>query len=154
MPLIGARAQLQAGIGLIEILVAVLVLSIGILGIAALQTRALVSSGNSMGRSMATVATYSIVDAMLADRNNAVNSAYNGTVQANECPEAGSLAQTQLEHWCQSLGETLGAAATTKGTINCDGNGNCTITITWDDSRLQGNPTPGGVQTLQTRAQI
>ncbi|HEU0198650.1 MAG TPA: type IV pilus modification protein PilV, partial [Nevskiaceae bacterium] len=76
----------QAGVGLIEVLVAALVLAVGILGIAALQTKALASSGDAMGRSMATIATYSIIDAMSLDATNAKNGSYNGTVTANACP--------------------------------------------------------------------
>ncbi|MGH8455898.1 MAG: type IV pilus modification protein PilV, partial [Stenotrophobium sp.] len=61
----------QYGVGLIEILVAVLVLSIGILGLGALQTRALADNGSAMNQSMATLASYSILEAMRADQTNA-----------------------------------------------------------------------------------
>lgn len=143
----------QAGLGLIEILVAVLVLSIGILGVAALQTRALVGSGNSIGRSMATVATYSIVDALITDRDNALTSDYNTTVVGNACPAGTSLVKTQLHDWCESLARNLGAADTTKGTVACDANGNCKVTIEWNDTRTRSDA-GGGIQMLVTWAQI
>ena len=57
----------QAGVGLIEVLIAVLVLSVGFLGIAALQARSLSMNNSSMARSMATIGTYSMLDAMSAD---------------------------------------------------------------------------------------
>lgn len=123
----------QSGVGLIEVLVAVLVLSIGFLGIAALQVMSLSTTNSAMARSMATISSYSILDAMRADKANAVS--YNTTVTANACPTTvGSLANTQLAQWCTQLGHDLGVATTTGG-ISCGASGECTVTITFDDSR-------------------
>jgi len=131
---------------MIEVLVAVLVLSIGVLGLAALQARALGSNGGSMSQSMATVAAYSILEAMRADRSNAINNAYDGTVTtgnsagANSCPATGTtLAAQQLHDWCGLLASNLGVAATTKGTILCvTANASCKITVQFDDSKSIG----------------
>src|SRR3546814_15356356 len=65
----------QRGVGMIEVLVSVLVLSVGLLGIALVQTRALANKTSSMGRSLATVATYSILEAIRADRANQIGRA-------------------------------------------------------------------------------
>lgn len=126
----------QTGVGLIEILIAVLVLSIGFLGMAALQAKSLSTNNSSMARSMATVASYSILDAMRADRSNALAGAYDGTVKAGpgSCPNAGTLVQTQLHDWCVELGNVLGAADTTQGIVSCNGD-QCTVTVQFDDSR-------------------
>jgi type IV pilus assembly protein PilV len=130
------RPWRQGGVGLIEILVAVLVLSIGALGIALMQTRALANNNSSMSRSMAVVMSYSILEAMRADRANAEAGAYNATVVADSCPtDASTLANYQLQQWCANLGQTLGAYSTTQGTVACTG-GNCTITVQYDDSRI------------------
>lgn len=130
----------RAGIGMIEVLIAVLVLSIGFLGFAALEAKSLSTNNSAMARSMATINSFSILDAMRADIANAKTGAYNGTVTANACPAAGtgSLAKVQLNQWCKQLA-TLGAAATTTGTINCDASGTCKITIQFDDSRAGTN---------------
>lgn len=153
----------QRGIGLIEILVAVLVLSIGILGVAGLQTRALTSSVSSTGHSLATIATYSIIDAMLVDRVNAVATNYNITVVADNCPAGGSLTQNQIKNWCETLKDDLGDAATTKGTVECtpDGSGraSCTITVEYDNSNIgtadTGNSNgSGNIQTVVTKTDI
>ena len=131
----------QAGVGMIEILVAVLVLSVGCLGIAALQARALSTNNSALARSMATVASYSILDAMRADLVNAVGGSYNTTFTADACPAAGtSLATAQINQWCGQLGANLGATSSTAGTIACNAAAgttttNCTITIQFDDSR-------------------
>lgn len=133
-------------------LIAVLVLAIGILGVAGLQTRALVNGGDAMNRSMATVALYSIVDSMRADLAAARAGDYNGTVSADACQGSGSFAQNQLTAWCTSLATQLGAVSTTQGTIACDGTGLCTISLQWDDQTRAG--AGGGVQILQTHLQL
>lgn len=149
-----AFGRRQRGEGLIEILIAVLVLAIGILGIAALQTRALVGAGGSMGRSMATVALYSISDAMMADATNARSGAYNGQISADHCPAAGTLAETQINAWCTTLATNLGADATTTGSINCTADGACSIAIQWVDARDSQAEADGDSQTLTTNIQL
>lgn len=146
--------KLQHGVGLIEILIAVLVLSIGFLGMAALQAKSLSTNNSAMTRSMATIATYSILDAMRVDRTNALAGAYNGTITANACPTSTStLAQSQLTTWCNTqLAGNLGALSTTKGIINCQATGDCTITVQFDDSR--GGPGGLAAQTVITKAML
>ena len=146
----------QRGIGMIEVLIAVLVVSIGFLGMAALQAKALSTNNSAMARSMATIATYSILDAMRADLGSAESGAYTQTVTANSCSSIGSgtLAAVQLTQWCTQLGDALGAVASTTGTVACSATGDCTITIQFDDSRAGKAGTTGstGIQTVVTRA--
>jgi type IV pilus assembly protein PilV len=138
-PRCGVSQRSQRGVGLIEVLVAVLVLSIGFLGMAAMQVKALSTNNDAMARSMVTVASYSILDAMRADRTAAVNGSYNGPVAASNCPSAGSsLAGSQLSQWCGELRARLGDSA--KGTVACApmwSTANCTITVEFDDSRAE-----------------
>jgi type IV pilus assembly protein PilV len=154
----------QSGVGLIEVLVAVLVLSIAFLGIAALQAMSMSTNNSAMARSMATISSYSILDAMRADIAVANAGGYNTPtatpIKANACPDtsAGTLASNQLNQWCTQLGKSLGAAATTTGAIACTATGttvvvtDCTVTVTFDDSRAG----VGGssVQTVTTRAML
>ncbi|MDR3444586.1 MULTISPECIES: type IV pilus modification protein PilV [unclassified Dyella] len=149
----------QSGVGLIEVLVAVLVLSIGFVGIAALQVRSLSMNNSSMTRSVATMDTYSILDAMRADLVNAQSGAYNTStpITANACPTAtGSLANTQLTQWCNQLAAGLGASASTTGNINCVSSlGSCTITVSYDDSKSKSTATDTtGTQTVTTQAML
>jgi type IV pilus assembly protein PilV len=142
----------QAGVGLIEVLIAVLVLSVGFLGVAALLANSLSTNNSAMARSMATIASYSILDSMRADLSGATAGSYNTTVTADACPAAGtgSLANWQINQWCNQLGEKLGQAATTSGTINCTNTGDCTVTIEFDDSRAGDGGTSD--QKVVTRA--
>src|SRR5690625_827535 len=146
-----AARHTQKGVGLIEVLVAVLVLSIGLLGLAQLQAKSLSTNSSAMSRSMATMFSYSILDAMRIDQTNL--GSYDGQkVQGPEsnCPEAsGSLAHRQLHQWCESLVSNLGDSDSTTGKIDCDANNVCTITITFDDSRAgEGGSSTQEVKTV------
>ena len=66
--------HIQRGVGLIEVMVAVLILGVGLLGIAAMQTTALRNSQSSLERSQAVMQTYAILDAMRAKDAEAVRS--------------------------------------------------------------------------------
>jgi type IV pilus assembly protein PilV len=150
-------ASTQSGVGLIEVLVAVLVLSIAFLGIAALQAVSLSTNNSAMARSMATVASYSILDAMRTDTASAKAGKYNyavdAPIKANACPtDTTTLAQVQIGQWCGQLGHSLGATANTTGSINCSATGDCTITITFDDSRAGSGGING--QQVVTRAML
>jgi type IV pilus assembly protein PilV len=147
----------QRGVGLIEVLVAVLVLSIGFLGMAALQARSLSMNNSSMARSFATMESYSIFDAMRADLVNAQTGAYNTTFNASTCPSAtGTLADAQLTQWCNQLAAGLGASASTTGTISCKGSeGACTVTVTYNDSKsVSATTDTTGTQTVTTVAML
>jgi len=143
----------SSGFGLIEVMVAILILSIGFLGLAGMVVRSLSTNGTAMARSVATVAAYSIQDAMRADQANALT--YNGaTVTANSCPTGtGSVAQLQLAQWCTELSNpVLNGATPATGAIQCatvPTGVSCMVTISWDDSR---NGTVGGsaTQTVTT----
>ena len=69
----------QKGVGLIEVLVSMLILSVCLLGMAALQTVALRNGQSAQSRSMAGIMSNSITDAMRANVTEARNGAYNGS---------------------------------------------------------------------------
>lgn len=146
----------QAGIGMIEVLITLLVISFGFLAIAALQARALSTNNSASTRSAATLATYSILDALRADEDNAKALRYNGVVSADQCPAAdpANLPQTQVATWCNQLGQAFGATASTTGSINCSAVGNCTITIQFDDSRAGADAASSSAQQVVTKAQL
>lgn len=126
----------QSGVGLIEVMIALLVLSIGFLGVGALLTMSLSTNNSAMARSLATVDSYSILDAMRADLNDAKAGSYNTTVTGNACPTGtGTMAATQLGIWCDRLSKDLGPQSTTTGKVDCSKIGECTVTIQFDDSR-------------------
>jgi type IV pilus assembly protein PilV len=145
-----------SGIGLIEVLIAVFVLAIAFFGVAALIVHALSTNNSAMARSVATITVYSILDAMRSDLANAKSGGYNTTVSADTCPASGStLASVQINQWCTQLASPAlgGAVKATTGTIGCDSDGTCTITVTWDDSR-NGAIGGSGTQTVTTTGML
>ena len=141
----------QTGVGLIEVLVAVLVLAIGFLGVAALEANSLSTNNSAMARTMATLSTYSILDGMRADIVNARAGSYGTPVVTNACPTTtATFAQTQMAGWCEQLRLRLGESPNTQGTVACLATGECTVTIQFDDSRAG----KGGAadQTVVTKA--
>lgn len=123
----------QRGVGLIEVLVAVLVLAIGLLGIAGLQSRALKNGQSAFERSQAVTLTYLMMDAMRANVQAARTGLYNlnRTCSVNA---GGTLITNDQRLWMQSLKQTLGDRDTTCGEIDCQGD-RCTVRIYWDDTR-------------------
>lgn len=67
----------QRGFSLIEVLVAVLVLSIGLLGLALLQAQGLVFNSNAYYRTQATLLAYDMMDRMRTNRGGAAGGDYD-----------------------------------------------------------------------------
>ncbi|MBO9740651.1 type IV pilus modification protein PilV [Xanthomonas axonopodis pv. begoniae] len=124
------------GVTLIEVMISVLVMGIGMLGIAAMQTTALRNNQGALRRSEVVMQTYTILDAMRANRDVAMIGGYNtGSLLCN-VPTGTSLPDRDKALWIGSLKRALGDGASTCGSIACV-DGNCEITIQWDDSRAQ-----------------
>jgi type IV pilus assembly protein PilV len=124
----------QTGFGLIEVLISLLIVSIGLLGIAALQVTAVRNVGSSMERSQAVIQTYSYMDILRAKRDQAVISTLDLPMTCD--PE--NIAESKVEQvkWITQLHATLGPESC--GKVECLGGGKCTITVQWDDSRATG----------------
>lgn len=149
------------GATLIEILVALLILSLGVLGMTALQARAVKGNISSMQRTQAVMMSYYILDAMRVDRDRAKSLAYNtGTLAAGVigplCSSTAvtgtALSDNNLKAWIDHLKETVGKTGdtTTCGAVLCDVDGNCRIQIKWDDSATGGI----GTQILDTSSKL
>lgn len=140
----------QRGVALLEVLVAVVILAVGLLGMAGLQARALQQNHSSLQQSQAVLLSYSILDSLRADRVNAVAGAYN---MGNTCaaPAAtGALIGDTKNNWLQAIQDRFGATGSSCGFINCDNTGLCTVRILWDDTRAGGS----AVETFEIRSLI
>jgi type IV pilus assembly protein PilV len=131
---VAAGMRRQRGVGLIEVLIAVLVLSIGMLGVAGLQAWSLRNNMSSLQRGMAVVHAYYIADIMRADRITAVNGGFDLAIGA-ATPTPTDFASTSLADWRGSMQESLGPTAT--GSVDCNG-AICDVVVRWDDSRAEG----------------
>ena len=134
------KRKTQRGTTLVEVLVALVVLSVGLLGIAALQMTSLRNNRGAHLRSQAQVLAYDIADRMRANRNVALANAY--VVALGVTPAGGTLDALDLQDWKATLAQALPSG---DGEITRVGN-MFRIRIRWTDSI--------GVQTFDTRTQI
>ncbi|MEW5973559.1 MAG: type IV pilus modification protein PilV [Pseudomonadota bacterium] len=122
----------QTGVTLLEALITVIVISIGLLGLAALQGRALQENQGAFQRSLASILAYDILDCMRANREAAKAGSYDLALDAGK-PTGTSVPATDLNQWRTSLETGL---ASGKGSVDCDAAGLCTITVQWFDKSV------------------
>ena len=120
----------QSGFSLIEVLVAIVVLSIGLLGLAGLQATGLRQNQSASYRSTATVLAYDIVDAMRANRADARNDKYTIALAA-AAPTGAAVYQQDLNNWLTEIALRLPAGDGAVSVVNDV----VTVTVQWDDSR-------------------
>jgi len=124
----------QQGAGLLEILITLLLVTIGILGFASLQVSALKQSQSAMDRSLVVGQVYSMVDMMRADSQTQDYSVYNVALSAST-PSGSSYQAQAVQVWRRNLSTQLNGA---RGQISCVVRA-CQITVEWDDSRAALN---------------
>ena len=134
--------RIQRGTTLVETLVALLVLSIGLLGVAALQVNALQTNLSSHVRSQASVLAYDIADRMRANRAIALSGGYN--IAYGATVTGTNINQIDLQSWKAALTNTL---PTGDGAVSLVGN-IALIRVRWFDKTSNAN------QEFQTRTQI
>ena len=115
---------------MVEVLVAIIVLSIGLLGLAGLQSAGLTYNQSASFRSTATMMTYSILDSMRANRTGAINGSYNIAI-GTSIPSGITIPEQDLNNWLNELALRLPAGT---GAVNVADNV-VTVIIQWDDSR-------------------
>lgn len=124
----------QRGVGLIEVLVSVLVVAIGMLGLAALQSLAMRNSQSSLDRTQAIYQIYSILDAMRANSPNFANYAMTRTCAPPPINPT-VLSTKDLNGWITQLQSGQGGLGPNAcGTIAVAGQ-TVTVTVEWNDSR-------------------
>jgi type IV pilus assembly protein PilV len=134
----------NSGFTLIEVLIAMLVLAVGLLGLAGLQASSLKNNQSAYNRSQATQLAYDMADRIRAnpvDANNLATSAYVATTTPAVQTSCGSspgcipalMAQNDRFNWLANIGNTLPSGT---GSITVvAATRTFTITINWDDNR-------------------
>lgn len=129
----------QRGASLIEVLVTLLIITFGLMGMSALQARALKGSVSSFQRGQAVIYAQYLLDVMRIDREQAKGGDYNtGKVCDPAAFGAGSLANNSRTQWLTSLRSDIGQTPTTCAAVACDADYLCTVKIYWDDSNAGG----------------
>ncbi len=139
-------SQTQQGFTLLEILVSIVVLSIGLLGLAALQVVSLNNNQTAYYRSIATQQAYDIADRIRANRTGNYN-ALDATIPTdpdcftNVCTTA-QMVTADHAQWNTSNQRLLPAGS---GTVT-GAAGIFTITVSWSEK----SPTGSAIQTFIT----
>lgn len=138
----------QRGTSLIEVLVAVLVLAIGLLGIAALQSLTLKNTQSASERTAAIIQSYAILDMMRANRDDALAGRYNEGYRCSPPGDTSTRINADRALWIAQLQQSVGATACAR--VACNAN-DCLVAIRWNDERATGGEAE---QVIETRTRL
>ena len=140
------RKLRQTGFSLLEVMIAITILSVGVLGIASLQATSSVLTESSMHRSQAAALAIEIVERMRVNTTEAKAGNYNISVlptpttncngPSKDCSTA-QMKDHDLRVWSQRVVALLpsGGATISSSTDNGIDPVDITVTMQWDDSR-------------------
>lgn len=135
------KSRNQQGVSLIEILIALVILSVGLLGMAGLQARTLSLNHSAYQRTQAVNLSYDITDRMRANRRAALDGDYQLALNAAN-PIGNSVPAQDLREWRQIIQATLPAG---NSSVAINGT-TVTVIVQWDDSR--------GLEALQSFSMV
>ncbi|MDR9862660.1 MULTISPECIES: type IV pilus modification protein PilV [Pseudomonas] len=135
----------QQGMTLIEVLVALLILTVGLLGAAAVQLNALKYTDSSRMTSQASFIAYDMMDRIRA------NSGANYTITPPTSANLGNARDQDLYDFTTSIVNFGGPTATGSITLN---QRVYTITITWSDARAANTASAQRSFVLTSRAAV
>jgi len=140
--IVGARLRQQKGVSLLEGLIAVLVLSVGLLGIAGLQTANLRNTQSAHQRTVAVLVTASMAERIRANPTIALNGAFVLAKTCKALAAGGNIQSIEHANWMTEIQTNLGSAETSCGEVTYDNaNRTYTVNVYWDDSRAIGGQT-------------
>jgi type IV pilus assembly protein PilV len=119
----------QSGLTLIEVLITVVLVSIGLLGLAGLQLTSVRNSSSSGERFIATTLAQDILERMRANRTGVIAGDYDLALAA--APAGGTVAGDDLVAWTAALAAGLPSG---DGSVDVDANNVATIVVQWTDA--------------------
>jgi type IV pilus assembly protein PilV len=120
----------EQGFTLIEVLVALVILSVGLIGLAALQTGGLRNNNSALIRSQAVLAAEDILDRMRANRTDALDEDYDIGLGDPVGGTYTGMVQTDLTEWKNSLSLRL---AEGDGSVDVSGV-IATVVVQWTEA--------------------
>lgn len=137
-----------SGFTLIEVMIAVLVLGVGLLGFALLQTMSVRFAQSANQRTQATNLSYEMLDQMRSNRIAAANYSGSYTATTTGClPSAAVNPGAYKAVWQCRLRSELGAGSTATVTYV---DGEATVNITWGDERWNDANNDGTVSAAES----
>ncbi len=126
------RKSDQSGISMIEVLVAILVGTVGLFSLMALQMTSVNNTHSSYLRSQASVLANTMMDQLRANETLALAGSYNISLGAS-VPTGTDVVALDLSGWRTDLGDALPSGTSS---VTCtSATGICNVVIQWDDSR-------------------
>lgn len=127
----------EKGFGLIEVLVSVVIVAIGLLGIAAMQAHSVRYNHSAQLRSTAITQASNMIDRMSANQQGVQEGQYNsisGTPSDPGCSTCSTaqIAQKDAHEWNTNNATLMPSG---QGTVAAAGGSRYTITIRWDGNR-------------------
>lgn len=127
--------SMQLGFSIIEVLVTLVILTVGLLGLAGLQARAMSSEIESYARGQAILLVEDMSDRILADPVSAKTGVFGGDVTyggAIAACDSGTPQEDELCNWGNAIkGNAVKQGTATIGTLN-----NPVGCVTWDTASL------------------
>lgn len=126
------KATAQRGVSLLEVLVAVLVLAIGVLGAVAMQISALRYNASAAYTTQASFLAYDMLDRMRANVDHLSSYVTNVNTRCAAANPGGSILATDQQDFAHAVSCLLPGGY---GSVAVQGN-NATITIGWSEERI------------------
>lgn len=139
----------QQGVSLVEVMIAILVMGVGMLGFALLQTMNVRFTQSANHRTQATNLAYDMLDQMRVNRLAAAQYAgnYTASTDLDDCEPDDAVGATAFANvWQCRLGAALGGGAS--ATVSYD-DGEATVAITWGDERWNDEDGDGAVSAAE-----
>lgn len=140
--------QSQSGFTMLEVLVSILIMAIGMLGLAGLMAASMRNNHGAYHRTQAVWLAYDVADRMRANRQEALAGSYNIALGA-AAPGGGAINAVDLGQWLNAVS----ALPQGQGAVNVAdlaGDRIVTITVQWNDTRATGGDAAQQFQ-MQTR---
>lgn len=139
----------QRGTTMLEVLVTIIVIALGLLGVAGLQAVSLKNNNTAYHRSQATMFAYDIIDRMRVNRASAIANDYN--IAIGVTPSGATMAKTDLIAWKTNIASGLpagdGSVSVVKTTVSAVDYYTVTIVVQWEDKDSKGNANSFTTQT-------
>lgn len=139
-----SRRGHQRGAGLIDALIAIVILAFGMLAMTGLQARVVAQGTESQNRLIATQIADQLLAMAVVDPSHAACYTHNPT--ASTCPSA-DPARTATSNWAAA--ETARLPGFMSATSALD-SGRLTVTLRWAGKAVQGGQTPDTHQIVMT----